>query len=94
MGLQRQFDRHGEGRFPEEHGSGGKSLEAMNEQLYDRGVVLHATKGFRKINERRSRVQMLMAEQSAGEFPYPFKFRNPLPTLAVMRKFIQTGLWK
>jgi hypothetical protein len=92
MGIQRHFNRHGEGRFPEEKGQGGKTLAAQNEILSEDGRILHATKGFRPISEKRGRVQMLMAEQRAGKFPYAHQ--APAIILPMMKKFIQIGLWK
>lgn len=91
MGLQRQFDRR---RRIENADGHPRVLDGFNEKLSEQGRILHPTKGFRTIRENRGRTQMIMAEQRAGKFPYPFKFRNPLPILATMRKFIQTGLWK
>lgn len=91
MGLQRQFDRRRRISNGDEH---PKILDDLNEILVRTGRVLHATKGFRTVSEKRDRAQMLMAEQRAGKFPFPLEFKNPLPILATMSKFIKTGLWK
>lgn len=88
MGLQRQIDRQRRVRHGDEH---PKVLDAQNEQLSRRGFTLHPTKGFRPISERRSRVQMFMADQKAGKIP-PFHF-NYSEVIVLAKRFIKTGLW-
>jgi hypothetical protein len=66
-----------------------KVLDARNERFVsEEGRILHPTKGFRKVSEKRGRAQMIMAEQRKGIIP-PTIF-----VLSMVKLFITTGRWK
>jgi len=85
MSLQRQFNRQEYFAQGEEWPS---KLDAINEQLSERGFILHPTKGIRKIREKRGRAQMILAEQRRGIIP------PTIISLNMIRLFITTGRWK
>lgn len=86
MGLQRQFERNGKKGYLTTEAEKPKTLEATNERLLkeDNGVILHATKGWRKTNIKRDRAQFLMAQMRA-------KGAIAIHNLEVMRHFLKTG---
>ena len=90
MKLQRAFERRQRVEAGLDNNPHPQVLETFNNTLKD-GQLLHATKGYRTIREKRMRAMIITAEMRKGMFPIPIVSAD---AMHMSRSFITKGMYK